>query len=93
MRPEIEQDEPGDRLNCSMTLEPKNLTANTDAAGDAEIRDMTRRFWIGTAMTLPVVILAMVYLVPAPARQSWVDSQISRWLQFALTTPVVLWAG
>lgn len=93
MCPEIEQDEPDDRPKCSMTPEPKNLTADTDAAEDAEIRDMTRRFWIGTALTLPVVILAMAYLVPALARQSWVDSQISRWLQFALTTPVVLWAG
>lgn len=93
MCPEIEQDEPGDRPKCSITLEPKNLTADTDAAKDAEIRDMTMRLWIATALTLPVVMLAMAYLIPGPARQSWVDSQISRWLQFALTTPVVLWAG
>jgi len=45
------------------------------------------------ALTLPVFILAMAHLVPALAAQSWADSPISRWFQFALTTPVVAWAG
>ena len=54
---------------------------------------MTRRFWIGAALTLPVFVLAMAHLVPALAAQSWADSHASRWIQFALTTPVVCVGG
>ena len=59
----------------------------------AELRDMTRRFWIGAALALPVFVLAMAHLIPALGRQPWVDSDASRWIQFALATPVVWWAG
>jgi len=93
MHPEIEQDHPGDCPKCGMALEPKTVTTGSDEEENAELHDMTRRFWIGAALTLPVFILAMAHVVPALARQSWADSHTSRWLQFALTTPVVLWAG
>ena len=93
MHPEIEQDHPGDCPKCGMALEPKTVTAGDDAEENAELRDMTRRFWIGAALTLPVFFLAMAHLIPALSRQSWADSHASRWLQFALTTPVVGWAG
>ncbi len=93
MHPEIEQDRPGDCPKCGMALELKTVTAGPDDGENAELHDMTRRFWIGAALTLPVFILAMAHLIPALARQSWADSHTSRWLQFALTTPVVLWAG
>ena len=93
MHPEIEQDHPGDCPKCGMALEPKRVTAGDDAEENAELHDMTRRFWIGAALTLPVFLLAMAHLLPALARQSWADSHSSRWLQFALTTPVVWWAG
>ena len=93
MHPEIEQDHPGDCPKCGMALEPKTVTTGSDEEKNAELHDMTRRFWIGAALTLPVFILAMAHVVPALARQSWADSHTSRWLQFALTTPVVLWAG
>ena len=76
-----------------MALEPKTVTAGTDDEENAELHDMTRRFWIGAALTLPVFVLAMAHLIPALARQSWVDSHASRWMQFALATPVVWWAG
>ena len=76
-----------------MALEPKTVTAGTDDEENAELRDMTRRFWIGAALTLPVFVLAMAHLIPALARQSWANSHASRWIQFALTTPVVCWAG
>ena len=76
-----------------MTLEPKTATAGTDDEENAELRDMTRRFWIGAALTLPVFVLAMAHLIPALARQPWADSDASRWIQFALATPVVWWAG
>ena len=76
-----------------MTLEPKTGTAGTDDDENAELRDMTKRFWFGAALALPVFGLSMAHLIPALARQSWVDSNVSRWVQFALATLVVGWAG
>lgn len=90
MHPEIERDQPGHCPICGMALELKTMSA--DAAEDnSELIDMTRRFWIGAALTLPVFLLAMSHLVPrAP---SWLSGDMSRWIQFVLSTPVVLWAG
>ncbi|MHB1399566.1 MAG: heavy metal translocating P-type ATPase [Trichloromonadaceae bacterium] len=93
MHPEIEQDHPGDCPKCGMALELKTAGAGSAEGDNTELRDMTRRFWIGAALTLPVFILAMAHLVPALARQFGADSHTSRWLQFALTIPVVWWAG
>lgn len=96
MHPEVQQDHSGNCPKCGMTLElmtPKAMAGGTDEEENGELRDMTRRFWIGAALTLPVFLLAMVHLIPALARQSWVDSDMSRWTQFVLTTPVVCWAG
>jgi Cu+-exporting ATPase len=76
-----------------MTLELKAVAGDTAVEEDAELHDMTRRLWIGAALTLPVFVLAMGHLVPALAWQSWVDGQASRWIQFALSTPVVCWAA
>jgi Cu+-exporting ATPase len=61
--------------------------------GNDELRDMTRRFQLAAALTLPVFLLAMAHVVPGLADQSWVDGGVSRWAQFVLSTPVVLWAG
>jgi Cu+-exporting ATPase len=93
MHPEVLQDHPGDCPKCGMALEPKTVTAGTDNEENAELRDMTKRLWIAAALTLPVFVLAMAHMIPALARQSWADSHASRWIQFALTTPVVWWAG
>ena len=93
MHPEVQQEHPGDCPKCGMTLEPKTVTVGTDDEENAELRDMTKRFRISAALTLPVFVLAMAHLIPALAKQSWVDSHASRWMQFALTTPVVWWAG
>jgi len=76
-----------------MTLELKTVTAGADEGENAELRDMTTRFWIGGALTLPVFVLAMGHLIPALGRQPWMDSDVSRWTQFAFATPVVFWAG
>jgi Cu+-exporting ATPase len=92
MHPEVLQDHPGNCPKCGMTLELKTAKAGTDDGENAELHDMTRRFWIGAALAFPVLALAMAHLIPALGRQSWVDSQTSRWLQFALATPVVWWA-
>ena len=93
MHPEVQQEHPGDCPKCGMTLEPKMVTAGKDDEENAELQDMTKRFWIGAVLTLPVFVLAMAHLIPALANQSWADSHAARWMQFALTTPVVWWAG
>jgi Cu+-exporting ATPase len=89
----VETDKSGDCPKCGMALEPLTATASTDGEENAELRDMTRRFWIGASLTLPVFVLAMAHLVPMLAAQSWSNSHASRWAQFALTTPVVAWVG
>ncbi|MBN8248957.1 MAG: YHS domain-containing protein, partial [Verrucomicrobia bacterium] len=93
MHPEIEQDHPGDCPKCGMALEPRTVGGADTVGDDSELRDMTRRFWIGAVLTLPVFLVAMVHVIPALAHQSWLDGDASRWMQFALSTPVVLWAG
>src|SRR6266567_2893634 len=90
MHPEIEQDHPGNCPICGMALEPKT-PSGVGEEENAELRDMTRRFWIGAVLALPVFVLGMAHVFPnAPI---WVASDGSRWLQFLLSTPVVLWCG
>jgi Cu+-exporting ATPase len=91
MHPEIQQDHPGNCPICGMTLELKTLSAEEEE--DPELADMMRRFWIGGALALPVFLLAMWHLIPAAAFQHWVMGDTSRWIQFVLSTPVVVWAG
>ncbi|MCX5870168.1 MAG: heavy metal translocating P-type ATPase [Deltaproteobacteria bacterium] len=93
MHPEVEQDQPGVCPKCGMALELKTGTAGTGDEENAELQDMTNRFWIGGGLALPVFLLAMSHLLPGVGKQSWVAGSVSRWLQFALTTPVVWWAG
>jgi Cu+-exporting ATPase len=93
MHPEVQQNHPGDCPKCGMMLEPKTVTAGTGDDENAELRDMTKRFWFGAALALPVFALAMAHLIPPLARQPWVGSNSSRRLQFALTALVVVGAG
>ena len=93
MHPEVQQDHPGDCPKCGMALEPMTAMVGPDDGADAELHDMTRRFWIAAALALPVFVLAMAHLVPALDHQSFSASDTSRWIQFALTIPVVGWAG
>jgi len=93
MHPEVQQDHPGDCPKCGMVLDPKTATVGTDDKEITELRDMTRRFWIGAGLALPVFVLAMAHLIPSIGPDSWVMSDPSRWIQFGLTVPVVCWAG
>jgi P-type Cu+ transporter len=93
MHPEVQQDHPGDCPKCGMALATMKADTATDDEANAELNDMTRRFWIGAALTLPVFILAMAHMIPVLRRQPWVMDDLSRWIQFVLTTPVVWWAG
>jgi len=89
MHPQIRQKGPGHCPICGMALEPLNA-AEADGP-NPELIDMSRRFWIGLALALPVFLLEMgghlfdLHHLIAP--------QVSVWIQFALSTPVVLWAG
>jgi Cu+-exporting ATPase len=90
MHPEVEQDHPGDCPKCGMALEPKDVPAEED---DSELRDMSRRFWIGLVLTLPVFIIAMGGMIPGDPIGRLIPATVSKWIEFALATPVVLWAG
>ncbi len=92
MHPEVEQDHPGDCPKCGMPLEPKEATAEDDHAAH-EIRNLSRKFWIGLALTLPVFLLAMGGMIPALRLHEFIPKSISKWIEFALATPVVLWCG
>ena len=89
MHPQIRQTEPGNCPICGMALEPE--VANLETGPSPELADMTRRFWIGLVLSVPVIALEMgghlanLHMILGP--------QTSNWLQLVLATPVVLWAG
>ncbi len=89
MHPEIRQVGPGACPICGMALEPEIATA--EAGPNPELADMTRRFWIGLALSVPVMVLEMGGHFAGP--HNWVDPTLSNYVQFAFATPVVLWAG
>jgi Cu+-exporting ATPase len=91
MHPQIRQKGPGSCPICGMALEPVEITA--EVGPSHELADMTRRFWVGLVLALPVFILEMGGHIPALGLHRMVPPQISIWVQFALSTPVVLWAG
>ena len=92
MHPEVESEGPGECPMCGMALERKGVTAEPDEE-DAEVRALSRIFWFAAIFTLPVLFLAMGELIPGIELRKWVPPALSRWLQFVLSTPVVLWAG
>jgi len=91
MHPQIRKDGPGSCPICGMTLEPLVVTA--EAPPNHELLDMKRRFWSGLALSLPVLVLEMGGHVPWLGLHHIVSERLSTWIQFALSTPVVLWAG
>jgi Cu+-exporting ATPase len=91
MHPQIRQVEPGSCPICGMALEPVEVTA--EAGPNAELIDMSRRFWIGLVLTLPVVGLEMGGHLPALRLHDLLSPRLSTLIQFVLATPVVLWAG
>jgi Cu+-exporting ATPase len=91
MHPQVRQVGPGNCPICGMTLEPVKATAEVEE--NRELTDMTRRFWVGLVLTLPVLVLEMGGHIPALGLHDLVPPRISIWIQFVLSTPVVLWAG
>jgi cation transport ATPase/YHS domain-containing protein len=90
MHPEIRRPGPGSCPICGMALEPVTVTA--DAGPSPELADMTRRFWVATALTIPIVILEMGRHF-VPWLHDLIPATASVWAQLLLATPVVLWAG
>jgi Cu+-exporting ATPase len=89
MHPEVVRNEPGSCPICGMALEPR-VRAREEKA-NPELADMTRRFWVGLALALPVVVLEMGGHLAG--LHNLIPPQVSGWLQLVLATPVVLWAG
>ena len=89
MHSQIRQVGPGSCPICGMALEPE--IAGTEVGPNPELVDMTRRFWIGLVLSLPVVALEMGgHLTNL---HMLLGKNLSNWIQFVLATPVVLWAG
>jgi len=91
MHPEVEQGHPGACPKCGMTLEPKAIGAEEEE--QRETRLLSRKFWIALVLTIPVLFLAMSHAIPGLHLDSIIPKQIAKWIEFVLTTPVVLWTG
>ena len=93
MHPEIVRSEPGACPICGMALEPRTVTAEEQE--NPELVDMTRRFWVSLALTVPVLVSAMGMYVPGLAHtlDGVASHRVWTWFELALATPVVLWGG
>jgi P-type Cu+ transporter len=89
MHPEIVRDQPGACPICGMALEPQTVT--TQAGDNPELRDMTRRFWGSLILGVPLMLIAMAPMVGPFAHA--ISPRVATWLEFALASPIVLWAG
>lgn len=91
MHAQIRRDRPGSCPICGMALEP--LTPSGAGHPNPELRDMTRRFWVGAALSVPLVVWEMTAHVPGLRLHHVVMPALAIWLEFLFATPVVLWAG
>jgi len=91
MHPQIVRDEPGSCPICGMALEPRVVRAEEEV--NPELVEMTRRFWVGVSLSVPLLLLAMSDLIPGQPVQHALSPRLITWIQFALATPVVLWGG
>src|SRR5512145_3276101 len=89
MHPQIVRDAPGSCPICGMALVP---IAGTGESDDSELRDLTRRFWIGAALTIPLVLLAMAPMIGV-MEPFGLAPRMRGWAEFVLGTPVVWWVG
>lgn len=92
MHPEIVRDAPGECPKCGMALEPMGVTA-TDEGPNPELIDFTRRFWIGAILTLPLLVLTMGPFVGLGFVREMLGERTAQWVELALGSPVILWAG
>ena len=92
MHPEVVEHEPGSCPICGMALEPDVVTSADDEP-NAELVEMTRRFWVSAALTLPTFVLAMADMIPGRPLDALIPPATNNLVQLALATPVVLWGG
>jgi Cu+-exporting ATPase len=90
MHPEIVRDEHGDCPICGMALEPRTVTMNE---ANPELDSMTRRMWIGAALTLPLLSIMISDVLVGHPLQRLLSGRSLGWFEFAMATPVVLWGG
>ncbi len=91
MHPEIEQVGPGSCPICGMALEPKNAADSEEDT--SELKDMTLRFWVSAVLSIPVLLLVMLDHLPGKPLAQFISSATAMWIEFALATPVMLWAA
>jgi Cu+-exporting ATPase len=91
MDPEVREKAPGSCPKCGMALEPEEPTA--EAGDDAELRDMKRRLWVGAALTVPLVAVAMGDMLPGHPVSAALPGGVRPWIELGLATPVVFYAG
>jgi len=91
MHPEVISSLPGACPKCGMALEPRTVTLEEEE--NPELADMTHRFWISLALTVPVFVLAMTEMIPGMPLIDRLSPRVILWLQFLLASPVVLWGG
>ncbi|WP_323002706.1 heavy metal translocating P-type ATPase [Denitromonas sp.] len=92
MHPEVVRDAPGDCPKCGMALEPMGVPAE-DEGPNPELVDFTRRFWIGAAFTIPLLILTMTPYLGYNGIRELFGERTSQWIELILGTPVILWSG
>lgn len=90
MHPEIVRDHPGACPICGMALEPRNVSADT---ANPELTNMTRRFWVAVVLTVPLLAVMVSAMLPDHPLEHLLPERWLGWVEFALATPVVLWAG
>ncbi len=91
MHPEVVSSEPGSCPICGMALEPR--VASADEEPNAELVDMTRRFWASLVLTIPVFLITMSEMLPGHPLAGLLPADAMPWVQLVLTAPVVLWGG
>jgi P-type Cu+ transporter len=91
MHPEILRHEPGECPICGMALEPRAPSLKEEK--DAELTDMSRRFWVAAALSVPLMLIAMRDMIPGSFLETTASPRMAGFLEFLLATPVVLWAG
>ncbi len=90
MHAEVEQVGPGDCPICGMALEPKGVSTVEDTT---ELDDMTRRFWVCSFLSFPVLLLVMLDHLPGRPLAPYISSTTALWIEFSLSTPVMLWGA
>jgi len=92
MHPQVRQTEPGSCPLCGMGLELESAAIGIDSP-NPELVDFTRRFWVGVALTVPLLVLTMSPLVGQPQIREFLGERAALWIEVALASPVILWSG